>query len=143
MEIGIRRKGSGYGDVMRMDQELEVLVRYRLDHAIDDFWITMHLKNEQGNKVFSFGGGGRCYDKHHEAGEYLQTCTIPANFLNWGNYAIDFMVFQRLNTIDCLVDESDVISFTISNRQVAIGGYMGKEPGDVTPKFVFVEEKLK
>ena len=143
LEIGIRRKGSGYGDVMRMDQELEVLVRYRLDHAIDDFWITMHLKNEQGNKVFSFGGGGRCYDKHHEAGEYLQTCTIPANFLNWGNYAIDFMAFQRLNTIDCLADESDVISFTISNRQVALGGYMGKEPGDVTPKFAFVEEKLK
>ncbi len=143
LEIGIRRKGSGYGDVMRMDQELELVIRYRLTRAMDKFWITMHMKNEQGNKLFSFGGGGRCYDKHHEAGEYLQTCILPANFLNWGNFAIDFMAFEQTNTINCLADESDIISFVISNRQVALGSYMGKEPGDVTPRFDFVEEKLK
>ena len=143
LEIGMRKKGGGYNDVMRMDQEIELVIRYRLNKPIDSFWITLHMKNEQGNKVFSFSGGGRCYDKHHEPGEYLQTCTIPSNFLNWGNYAIDFMAFQQVNNIDCLADEHDIISFTLTNRQVAIGGYMGKEPGDVTPKFDFVEEKLK
>lgn len=143
LEIGIRRKGSGFGDVMRMDQELELVIRYRLTRAIDKFWITMHMKNEQGNKLFSFSGGGRCYDKHHEAGEYLQTCILPANFFNWGNFAIDFMAFEQTNTINCLADESDIISFVISNRQVALGSYMGKEPGDVTPRFDFIEEKLK
>ena len=143
LEIGIRRKGSGYGDVIRMDQELELLIRYRLTHTIDRFWITMHMKNEQGDKLFSFGGGGRCFDMHHEAGEYIQVCTIPANFFNWGNFAIDFMAFQQINNIECLADEPDIISFTIANRQVEIGGYMGKEPGDVTPKFVFTEERLK
>ncbi len=143
MEIGIRKKNSDYNDVMRMDQELELVMRYRLNHAIDIFWITLHMKNEQGNKIFSFSGGGRCYDKHHEAGEYLQTCTVPANFLNWGNYAIDFMAFQQVNNIECLADEHDIVSFTVANRQVAIGGYMGKEPGDVTPKFDFVEEKIR
>ena len=143
LEIGIRRKGSGYGDVMRMDQELELVIRYRLTRAIDKFWITLHMKNEQGNKLFSFSGGGRCYDKHHEVGEYLQTCVIPANFFNWGNFAIDFMAFEQTNTINCLADESDIISFVISNRQVALGSYMGKEPGDVTPRFDFIEEKLK
>lgn len=143
LEIGIRRKGSGYGDVMRMDQELELVIRYRLTRAKDKFWITLHMKNEQGNKLFSFSGGGRCYDKHHEAGEYLQTCVIPANFFNWGNFAIDFMAFEQTNMINCLADESDIISFVISNRQVALGSYMGKEPGDVTPRFDFFEEKLK
>ncbi len=143
LEIGIRRKNSDFSDVIRMDQELELVVRYRLDHAIDKFWITLHMKNEQGNKIFSFSGGGRCYDMHHESGEYLQTCTIPANFLNWGNYAIDFMAFQQINNIESLADEHDLVSFTLANRQVAIGGYMGKEPGDVTPKFDFKEEKIK
>ena len=143
LEIGMRRRDADYTDVMRMDQELELTIRYRLDHAIDNFWITMHMKNEQGSKIFSFSGGGRCYDKHHEDGEYVQTCIIPANFLNWGNYAIDFMAFQQINNIECLADEPDIISFTISNRQVAVGGYMGKEPGDVTPKFAFKEEKMK
>lgn len=142
LEIGVRKKDGDYNDVMRMDQAMEVVIRYRLTRMIDNFWITMHMKNEQGNKIFSFGGGGRCYDKHHEAGEYLQTCTIPANFLNWGNYAIDLMAFQRTNKIRGLADEHDIVSFTVANRQVAIGGYMGKEPGDVTPKFDFVESKL-
>ena len=143
LEVGVRRKGGNYNDVMRMDQEIEIVIRYRLTRVIDNFWITMHMKNEQGNKIFSFGGGGRCYDKHHEAGEYLQICNIPANFLNWGNYAIDLMAFERTNRLQGLADEHDVVSFTVANKQVAIGGYMGKEPGDITPKFEFEEKKLK
>ena len=143
LEIGIRKKDGNYNDIMRMDQELELVIRYRLKKPLESFWITMHMKNEQGNKIFSFSGGGRCYDKHHEAGEYVQTCWIPANFLNWGSYAVDFMAFQQINKIECLACEYDIISFTMANRQVAIGGYMGKEPGDVTPKFDFVEEKIK
>lgn len=142
LEIGVRRRTGTYNDVMRMDQELEVFMRYRLDAPMDSFWITMHLKNEQGNKLFSFSGGGRCYDRRHDVGEYEQTCTIPANFLNWGSYAIDFMAFQQKNSIECLANEQDLISFTLSNKQVAIGGYMGREPGDVTPKFDFVERRI-
>lgn len=143
LEIGVRRKDGNYQDVMRMDQELEVVIRYRLDCPIDRFWITLHMKNEQGNKIFSFSGAGRCYEKHHEAGEYLQKCTIPANFLNWGNYAIDLIAIKQENNIDFLAEEYDLVSFTLANRQVAIGSFMGKEPGDVTPRFDFVEEKVK
>lgn len=143
LEIGVRKKTGRYEDVIRMDQELELVIRYRLKRPMESFWITMHMKNEQGNKIFSFSGGGSCYDKHHEAGEYLQSCTIPANFLNWGSYAVDFMAFQQTSNIDCLAREYDIVSFTLANCQVAIGGYMGKEPGDVTPKFDFKEEKIK
>jgi len=142
-EMGMRKKGGDYSDVMRMDQDLELVMRYRISRPMDSFWITLHMKNEQGNKIFSFTGATRCYDKHHETGEYEQICMIPANFLNWGNYAIDFMAFEQANNINCLAEDSDIISFTLANRQVAIGGYMGKEPGDITPKFDFVEHKLK
>ena len=143
LEIGIRKKNGNYTDVMRMDQATEIVIRYRLTQAMECFWITMHMKNEQGNKIFSFSGGGRCYDRHHEAGEYEQVCSIPADFFNWGNFAIDFMAFNQINNIEVLANESDLISFTIANRQIAIGGYMGKEPGDITPRFDFVEKKLK
>ena len=142
MEIGVRCKGGDFEQVMRMDQDLEVVIRYRLTRTIDPFWITMHMKNEQGNKLFSFSGGGRCYDRHHEAGEYEEICTIPANFLNWGNFAIDFMAFEKGRNIERLVYEQDLISFTIGNKRVVMGGYMGKEPGDITPRFDFVENKL-
>lgn len=143
LEIGMRKKDGNYDDVMRMDQEIELVMHYRLTRPMNAFWITLHMKNEQGNKVFSFSGGSRCYDKRHEAGEYIQICTIPANYLNWGNYAIDFMAFNQNNNIDLLAIDNDIISFTLANRQVAIGGYMGKEPGDVTPKFDFIEHRLR
>lgn len=142
LEIGIRQRGANYSDVMRMDQELELTIRYRLKEAIDKFWITMHLKNEQGNKLFSFSGAGRAYDKHHEAGEYIQTCIIPANFLNWGPFAVDFMALKQEHNTEALLDENDIISFIVSNRMISIGGYMGKEPGDITPKFAFTESKI-
>ena len=142
LEIGIRKRGGDYSDVMRMDHELELEIRYRLSRPMDFFWITMHMKNEQGNKIFSFSGAERCYDKHHEAGEYVQKCNIPSGFLNWGNYAIDFLALEQAGNIVCLAQEPDIISFTVANRQVAIGGYMGKEPGDVTPVFNFTEEKI-
>ena len=107
LEIGIRKKGGNYSDVMRMDQELELVIHYRLKQPVNMFWITMHMKNEQGNKIFSFGGVERCYDAYHEAGEYLQTCVIPANFLNWGNYAIDFMALKKESNISALASEHD------------------------------------
>lgn len=142
LEFGIRKKGCSFSETIRMDNVMEIIIRYRLKNSFDRFWITMHLKNDQGNRVFSFGGGGRCYDFHHEAGEYEQSCIIPANFLNWGNYSIDFLAFTKDRHLIPLANESDLISFTVGNRQVAIGGYMGREPGDITPKFDFTEKKL-
>ena len=142
LEIGVRKRGGDYSDVIRMDHELEIVVRYRLTQTMDSFWITMHMKNEQGNKMFSFSGGGRCYDRHHEAGEYVQTCIIPANFLNWGNYVIDFLAVRQIGNLEWLADENDIVTFTVVNRKIAVGGYMGKEPGDITPRFEFFEEKV-
>ena len=77
---------------MRADDDIEIVVKYRLTKKFDSLWLTMHLKNESGEKMFSTSGGGRCYDKYHESGENEQVCMIPANFLNWGNYAVDLMV---------------------------------------------------
>jgi len=142
LEIGIRPKGGTYTDVMRVTDELELVVRYRLIEPKERFWLTFHMKNEQGEKIFSFSGAGRCYDHKHASGEYEQICRIPANFLNWGNYAIDFMAIERNSDLQVLVVEPDLISFTLANRAVGIGGYMGKEPGDITPCFDYVETKI-
>ena len=142
LEIGIRKRGGTVDDVMRMDDELELFVRYRLTRPVNSFWITFHLKNDMGNKLFSFTGGGRCYDRKHEAGEYYQTCIIPKSFLNWGNYALDFMALEQDRNITDMADENDILVFTIANRAIELGGYMGREPGDITPKFDFSEERI-
>lgn len=140
-EMGIRKKGASYEDVMSMTDELELYIRYKLDKPIEQLHLTMHLKNDQGNKLFSFNGGGRCYDYFHERGEYEQTCVIPANFLNWGNYSLDIYIVE--DRARSFLREMDVLTFTISNKLHELGTFMGKEPGDITPQFVFSEKKLK
>ena len=142
LEIGVRPKGGDFTDVMRMTDDVEIVIRYRLTQPHEKFWITMHMKNEQGDKMFSFYGKDRCYESYHDAGEYEQLCHLPKDFFNWGSYAIDFHAISQSSNIECLLYESDIISFTLANRPIEIGGWMYKEPGDITPNFDFTEKKI-
>ena len=141
LEIGVRKRGGQYEDAISMSDEIEVYLKYRLTQVHNQLHLTLHLKNEQGNKVFSFSGGGRCYNYYHDIGIYEQMCYIPANFLNWGNYSLDLYVVE-----DCarsFLREMDVANFVIVARAKGLGTFMGKEPGDITPLFDFVENKIK
>jgi lipopolysaccharide transport system ATP-binding protein len=100
------------------------------------------MKNEQGERMFSTSGGGRCYNTKHEAGEYEQICHLPKDFFNWGNYSIDFLALSQPSNIEWLMVENDIISFTLANRAIEIGGWQGREPGDITPRFEYTEKKL-
>ena len=142
LEIGVRPRGGQFTDLTRVSDDVEIVIRYRLTQPHEKFWITMHMKNEQGERMFSTYGGGRCYDYHHEVGEYEQICHLPKDFFNWGSYAVDFMAFSQPSNIENLMSESDIISFTLANRPIEIGGWMGKEPGDITPKLEYTEKKL-
>lgn len=143
LEIGARPKGGQYTDVMRVTDDLEIVIRYRITQPKENFWITMHLKNEQGERLFSTSGKSRCIETKHDIGEYEQICHLPKDFFNWGSYSIDFLAIEQPNRINWLIAEQDIISFTLANRAIEIGGYMGKEPGDITPKFEYTEVKLK
>ena len=141
LEIGVRKKNSAYEDAITMSDEIEVYLRYRLNQPYNNLELTLHLKNDQGNKVFSFSGGGRCYDVFHDVGEYEQRCFIPSNFLNWGNYSIDLYVVE--DGARSFLREMDVVTFTVVARSKTIGSFMGKEPGDITPIFDFIEKRIR
>lgn len=140
LEIGVRKAGGGYDDVMRMDQPTEIVMRYALTCEHKQLHLTLHLKNDEGQIIFSCCGGGRCYDLYHAAGEYEQICQIPANTLNWGTYVLDLYAVE--NRARSFARETDIVSFTISNKACEIGTFMGKEPGYVTPQFEFEERVL-
>ena len=137
--IGVRKRDGEWEDTMRVDQDIELVIRYRVTLPYEQLHLTFHMKNEQGQKMFSFSGGGQVGLKH-DTGVYEQTCHLPANFFNWGNYALDLYVIK--NRKDALIVEDDIISFTLSNKELPIGSWMGKEPGDITPKFSFKKHKI-
>ena len=138
LEIGIRKKGGGWTDTMRVDQDFELVICYRITQPYEQLHLTFHMKNEQGQKIFSFSGGSQI-DCKHDVGVYEQVCTFPANFFNWGNYALDLYVVTDRSK--AFLIEDDIISFTLSNRELTVGSWMGKEPGDITPLFHFTESK--
>ena len=140
LEIGVRKKGADYNEVMRVDDELELIVRYRLTRYFPQLHLTFHIKNDMGEKLFSSSGGGSCIDYEHPTGEYEQICHIPANFFNWGSFSIDlYVVRDRSNGF---VIENDLVTFTLVNREQEIGTWLGREPGDITPQFNYTEKRL-
>ncbi len=139
MEIGVKKVGGDYNEDICMTDAFDVIIRYRLSQPYRLFHLTLHFKNEQGQVMFSSSGGGYI-DYHHESGEYEQVCHIPANFFNWGGYAIDlYAVEDRARSF---AREFDIVSFTVSNKANEIGTFMGKEPGDIRPKFEYTEERI-
>ena len=140
LEIGVRKKGANFSDVMRIDQDIELVIRYRLTKDYNEFHLTFHFKNERGEKIFSTSGvRDDMIPLSHPVGEYEQICSIPANTLNWGTFAVDIYVV-RDKTCAFLI-EDDAVSFTLANRELTIGSWMGREPGDVTPLFNYIENK--
>lgn len=141
LEIGVKRKGGKYGEAMPMDDDIELAIRYRLTRDFEKMWLTMHYKNEFGTTIFSSSAGDQV-SKSKVKGEYLQTCTIPKNTLNWGNFSITLLAFH--NNAEYLCNASDIVCFSVAAKSIKIGNWMGgREPGDVTPKFPFLEEKVK
>ena len=140
LEIGIKAKNKKYDDVMRVDDELEFFVKYFIDKIIDELHLTLHFKDEQGNKLFSTSGARSGINYSHTNGTYLLKAEIPANFFNWGNFSIDLFVIEKRK--EAVIIENDIICFTLANRQLEIGQWMGREPGGITPYLLWTKTKL-
>jgi lipopolysaccharide transport system ATP-binding protein len=139
LEIGIRKKNFQYEDMMRVDDILELNIKYKLDKDFDKIYPSFHFKNEHGTTLFTTYGAGCYYPFEHKKGIYEQTCIVPDNFLNWGNYFIDLLISNHQRTY---LKESDIISFTLNNKPKE-SGWMGRRPGDITPQFEYLETKIQ
>lgn len=140
LEIGIKSKNKNYPDIMNVDDVLEFIARYRIINSFDALHLTLHLKDEQGNKLFSTSGIKSDMIYSHEIGEYIQKFEIPANYFNWGNFSIDLFVVENKKKV--MIVENDILTFTLTNQQLEIGQWMGREPGGITPFFRWEKKKL-
>ncbi len=138
--IGIRKKEGSFSDVIKMDDEIELVCEYEVEKGFKELHLTYHFKNEQGEILFTTSGAERCYPLYHEKGKYRQTCLIPANLFNFGNFYIDFYVVE--NKKFAFIIEHDILSFTIVSKELSLGSWMNKEPGDFAPVFHYIEEKV-
>jgi lipopolysaccharide transport system ATP-binding protein len=141
LEIGIKAQNKSYTDVMRMDDELVFTARYRIKIPCESLHLTLHFKDEQGNKLFSNSWGKSGVSNEHETGMYECRAVIPANFFNWGAFYIDFFVVKDRQR--AILIENDIISFSVANKEFQLGRWMGREPGSITPCFDWQKEKIR
>lgn len=141
LEIGLAKKGGLITDVMRVDHELELKIRYKTTKNFNSLHITLHYKDEQGNRMFSSSGARSKVNFEHEIGEYEMVTTIPDTFFNFGTFSVDMLIVEDKQHV--IIEEQDIITFTLANRELAIGQWMGREPGEITPFFKWEKNKIK
>jgi lipopolysaccharide transport system ATP-binding protein len=134
-EIGIKAKNKAFEDPILMTDEIEFIAKYKQKTDTKRIDITLHFKDEQGQKLFSAGSFQSQIqpDNEKEKGNYLITGSIPRNFFNWGSFFIDVYIVEDVRKASFI--ENDLLSFTIANKSIEIGQYTGKEPGALHPVF--------
>ena len=130
-EIGIKAKNKPFSDIMNIEDELEFFVKYSSKLNYESLHTTLHLKDETGSKLFSTAGAKHTNNEIDKI--YRSKVTFPSNFFNWGNFYIDLHIINDRKNLAFYM--TDILSFTLVNSKVEIGGWMGKEPGSIHPNF--------
>lgn len=141
IEIGVRGESKDYIDLMRIDESIEFIAIVNQKNPNKRIDITLHVKDDQGNKLFSTSSCAIRNEYDLSKGYYLTRATFPANFFNWGNFFIDLYIVEDRQNVHVVIN--DIVSFTISNKEQDIGTWMGREPGGVMPLFHWEKAKIK
>jgi lipopolysaccharide transport system ATP-binding protein len=139
LEVGIRAQHKDFENIMRIDEPIEFIAKFKQKNAGKRIDLTLHLKDDQGNKVFSTSSGS-IKEYSTEAGVYMTSVLFPPNFYNWGNFNIDLYIIE--NQKQPLRVLHDILSFTIGNKEIELGHWMGREPGAILPNFKWEQSKL-
>ena len=139
-EIGIKSKNKSYDDIIRIDESVEFSATFKKNNPGKRIDITIHIKDDQGNKIFSTSSGSICENYDNSSGMYVSSILFPANFFNWGNLYIDLYIVENLKEATIIIN--DIISLTLSNIEIELGQWMGKEPGAIKPSFCWEQKKI-
>ena len=139
-EIGIRSQGKDYSGIIRINESIEFVVRFKQKDPNKRIDITLHIKDDQGNPLFSTSSGSINQGYDTNTGIYKNSVIFPANFFNWGNLFMDLYVVEDLREPILIIN--DILSFTLANKELELGQWMGREPGGIMPFFQWEQTKL-
>jgi len=140
LEIGIKARNKGYGEIIRIDESIEFIATFLKKDAVKKIDLTLHFKDDQGNKIFSTGSGSIKSNSENSVGYYTSKVVFPANFFNWGNFYCDLYVVEDSRFASIVIN--DILSFTLSNKEAELGSWMGREPGSIMPSFQWEQSKI-
>ncbi|MDQ3190822.1 MAG: ABC transporter ATP-binding protein [Bacteroidota bacterium] len=133
LSAGIRAVGKNYGEAMRMDEDLELSFKMNKKTANWRMDATIHVKDANGNYLFSSGSGTIIGSNENKTGIIDFNVSIPKNFFNADTFHVNLLVVKNRKSISISIN--DVFSFNIINKEHELGTWMGKELAPLKPKF--------
>lgn len=94
--------------------------------------ISFQVKGPSGNFLFGLGTG--VLEEHESiSGNFVYEIEFPANFFNSGTFDINMLIVK--NRSETVYQKDDVFSFSILHEIREEGRWMGRNRGDLAPKF--------
>ena len=144
LEIGVRKKNGLFEEMIRIDDSIELVLKYRITKTFNRLAPAYYIKNEQGDILFVISASSSSSDgflRLHDVGVYENICILPSDFFNWGTFYIDVFFSDSQRNF---LKENDITSFTLANKEIPIGQWMGRQPGSLLPKMIkYTEQKIQ
>ncbi len=135
-EAFVCAKGKKVEDSIEITDAVEISIKIQNKDFNDRIDVTYHVKNGDGEKIFSISSVA--IENLSKNKEQTIICEIPANFFNNGTFSLDLFIVK--NGKEAIYIEPDILEFTMLNKKVELGKYMGEEPGYLRPLFNWREE---
>lgn len=135
------------GSKVKRDKSLLVKITYDMLKPPDSSFISIdtiiHLKTADGVVALVTGHTRNIkqdpvFFDDHGCASLVDTCVLPANFLNDTSYVIDVLVFSNTSRLHALA--MDVVSFTAWEGER--DGWLGKIMGVIRPSLEWKSEQL-
>jgi len=131
-----------------IDQDILVVVEYRVLVADSMVSVQIQVKDESGNYVFWTANAPSMntepdpwFGKPHTVGVYRSECRIPANFLNDTRYFVSVLLGSEVGVI--AVRQDSALSFVVHDTGAMRQEYTGSWLGPVVrPKLQWLTKKL-
>lgn len=89
-------------------------------------YFVILIKDVQGNVIINTNTFGM--ELFKKGNENLRM-TFPTNYLNDGQYFVDIYILKKVDKIECLFYQADILTFDVLPEERIIGDFMGNEPG--------------
>ena len=134
--------------VVDIDKEVKVETQFTILKTGGPFYVRMHIITGEGVIAFNsvnMKSANLAEDewagKTFPEGVYRTTCTIPANFLNDGNYSISIYIVGESNYME--LAKANILSFTVRETGEMRGEFMGVWLGAIRPKLVWQTQQVQ
>jgi len=140
--VWIEPEEGSYLAGMPREKPLNICVEYWHLNPKTQLHITLHVYVEEQIVAFTTGStqGSGWEENSRRKGLIRSTCKIPAYFFNTGQIRVKLWVIMDQSS--SIYSLEDVLSFEIIETEKRSIGYLGKEPGVLSPKIPWETEYI-